>query len=73
MVAIDERLEEIRDAAVNIVQKLLASETLSGEEKNGMAEAIKRDLDRMRDDFIAIASSLESIEVVRKIIQEAQK
>ena len=73
MVAIDERLEEIRSAAVNIVQKLLASETLSGEEKNGMAEAIKRDLDRMRDDFIAIASSLESIEVVRKIIQEAQK
>lgn len=73
MVAIDEKLEEIRDAAVNIVQKLLASETLSAEEKNGMAEAIKRDLDRMRDDFIAIASSLESIEVVRKIIQEAQK
>lgn len=73
MVAIDEKLEEIRSAAANIVQKLLASETLSGEEKNGMAEAIKRDLDRMRDDFIAIASSLESIEVVRKIIQEAQK
>lgn len=73
MVAIDEKLEEIRSAAANIVQKLLASETLSGEEKNGMTEAIKRDLDRMRDDFIAIASSLESIEVVRKIIQEAQK
>ena len=73
MIAIDERLEEIRDAAVNIVQKLLASETLSAEEKNGMAEAIKRDLDRMRDDFNVIASSLESIEVVRKMIQEAQK
>ena len=32
MIAIDERLEEIRDAAVNIDQKLLASETLSAEE-----------------------------------------
>lgn len=73
MIAIDERLEQIRDAAVNIVQKLLASETLSPEEKNGMAEAIKKDLDRVRDDFITIGSSLESIEVVRKMIEQAKK
>ena len=68
----DELLHEIETAVVDIKQKLLMSDTLSADEKIGMVDSVKRDLARWRDQLRAMSSGLESVQVVRKQIQEAK-
>jgi|LakMenEpi03Aug12_release.lakeMendotaPanAssembly.Ray.scaffolds.fasta_scaffold01606_8 hypothetical protein len=69
----EQAIELLDSSARNVVQKILAATTLTTEERLGMLTAITSDIAKLRDKFVAISHQLESIEAVRKQLQELKE
>jgi hypothetical protein len=69
----DELIEQLRSAALNVEQKVLSGEALTADEKTELLVKVKVDLARLRDQFQEIGSKLESIALVRAALAEARR
>ena len=69
----DELIEQIRSAALNVEQKVLSGEALTADEKTELLIKIKTDLAMMRDRLQEIGHKLESIAVARAMLAEARR
>jgi hypothetical protein len=63
----------IEVAAENVEQKLASASSLTREEKQGIVDALQKDLSRTLDNLRHVASSLEGIQVVRNQINELKE
>jgi hypothetical protein len=69
----DELIEQIRSAALNVEQKVLSGDALTADEKTELLVNVKTDLARIRDQLHVIGHALESIAVVRNDLREARR
>jgi hypothetical protein len=69
----DELIEQIRSAALNVEQKVLSGDALTADEKTELLIKIKTDLARVRDQMQVIGHKLESIAVARAMLAEARR
>lgn len=69
----DDLIEQIRSAALNVEQKVLSGEALTADEKTELLVKVKVDLARLRDQLHEIGSQLEGIAVVRAALTEARR
>jgi alcohol dehydrogenase class IV len=72
-VLIKQALQLLEHSANNVVQKTSDATTLTTEERQGMFDAIYSDIQKLFDSFVAISHQLESLEVVRKQLQELKE
>lgn len=63
----------IDGAVTNVEQKLASANSLTREEKQGIVDALQKDLYRTLENLQRVASSLESIQVVRNQINELKE
>lgn len=63
----------IDGAVTNVEHKLASANSLTQEEKQGIVDALQKDLYRTLDSLQHVASSLESIQVVRNQINELKE
>lgn len=63
----------IDGAVTNVESKLASANSLTREEKQGIVDALQKDLYRTLDNLQHVASSLESIQVVRNQINELKE
>lgn len=63
----------IDGAVTNVEHKLASANSLTREEKQGIVDALQKDLYRTLDNLQHVASSLESIQVVRNQINELKE
>jgi hypothetical protein len=63
----------IEGAVENVEQKLTSANSLTREEKQGIRDALLKDLSRTLDNLQHVASSLEGIQVVRNQINELKE
>jgi hypothetical protein len=66
-------VDHIGSAAANVEQKLASASSLTQEEKQGIYDALLKDLQQTFDNLQHVASSLESIHVVRNQINELKE
>ena len=71
--ALETAVRLIEGAAINVEQKLASANSLTQEEKQGIVDALCKDLSRIIDNLQHVASSLESIQVVRNQINELKE
>ncbi len=69
----DELIEQIRSAAMNVEQKVLSGDALTADEKTELVVKIKTDLARVRDQLHLIGHALESIAITRAALAEARR
>jgi hypothetical protein len=69
----DELIEQIRSAAMNVEQKVLSVDALTADEKTELVVKIKTDLARLRDQFHEIGHQLEGIAITRAALAEARR
>jgi len=69
----DELIEQIRSAALNVEQKVLSGDALTADEKTELLIKIKTDLARVRDQLQEIGHKLEGIAVARAMLAEARR
>jgi hypothetical protein len=68
----DELIEQIRSAALNVEQKVLSGDALTADEKTELLVNVKTDLAHIRDQLHEIGHKLEGIAVVRNALREAR-
>jgi len=69
----DELIEQIRSAALNVEQKVLSGDALTADEKTEVLVKVKTDLARLRDQLHVLGHALESIAVIRNALREARR
>jgi hypothetical protein len=68
----DELIEQIRSAALNVEQKVLSGDALTADEKTEVLVKVKTDLARARDQLHLLGHALEGIAVIRNALREAR-
>jgi hypothetical protein len=68
----DELIEQIRSAALNVEQKVLSGDALTADEKTELLVNVKTDLANLRDQLHEIGHKLEGIAAVRNLLREAR-
>lgn len=66
-------VELIGGCAANVEQKLASADSLTREEKQGIVDALLKDMSKIIENLQHVASSLEGIQVVRKQISELKQ
>lgn len=69
----DELIEQIRSAVLNVEQKVLSGDALTADEKTELLYKIKTDLANLRDQLHEIGHKLEGIAAVRAALAEARR
>jgi hypothetical protein len=69
----DELIEQIRSAALNVEQKVLSGDALTADEKTELLVKVKTDLACLRDQLHEIGHKLEGIAVIRNVLREARR
>jgi hypothetical protein len=68
----DELIEQIRSAALNVEQKVLSGDALTADEKTELLVKVKTDLACLRDQLQEIGHKLEGIAVIRNVLRKAR-
>jgi hypothetical protein len=69
----DELIEQIRSAVLNVEQKVLSGDALTADEKTELLYKVKTDLANLRDQLHEIGHKLEGIAIARASLAEARR